>query len=224
MKAFTRYTMVVSLLAAFAALTSCGATDTVAKYAASSFAAAAKAAEVSVRDGDRALLLRYPGGEELSLLADFSGTADAVLSLDAAPFLASGLDTTRLQASGPETWALEDGRLLGRFDLASEGQTPGSEPAAYIKTVAGSARKRIGYHAALKHYGVMLGEMAMVEWAADLVKNDKDLVIVLDPAALRQAGVAPEQVTGWTLADVPVEGPDGKMTTAEKLLKAYDLR
>jgi len=93
-----------------------------------------------------------------------------------------------------------------------------------MKAVAVSARKRLGYHAALKHYGVMLSDAAMVEWAADLAKNDKDLVIVLDPAALRRAGVAPENVAGWTLADVPVEGADGKMTTAEKLLKAYDLR
>jgi len=224
MKTHTRYILTLGLLTALVVLTSCGATDTVARYAASSFAAAAEAAEVSVHGGDSALLLPFPGGEELRLLADFSRTADAVLSLYAAPFLAAGLDTNRLQASGPESWALEDGRLVGRFDLAAEGQTPGSEPAAYIKTVAGSARKRIGYHAALKHYGVMLGETAMVEWAADLAKNDKDLVIVLDPAALRRMGVAPEQVTGWTLADVPVEGPDGKMTTAEKLLKAYDLR
>ena len=211
-------------LAAITALASCGATDSVARYAASSFGAVAAATGASVRAGDSALLLQAPGGEELTILADFSGAADAALSLDAAPFLAAGLDTSGLPSSGPENWTLENGRLVGRFDLALEGQTPAKEPAAFMKAVATSSRKRIGYHAALKHYGVMLGEMAMVEWAADLAKNDKDLVIVLDPSALRRAGIAPEQVTGWTLADVPVEGSDGKMTTAEKLLKVYDIR
>lgn len=224
MKTGIGYSAAVAALAAVTVLASCGATDAVARYAASSFGAAAAATGVTVRDGDKALLLKIPGGEEFTLLADFSGTADAVLAMDADPFLAAGLDVARLPANGPETWVLEGGRLVGRFDLASEGQTPAKDPAAYMKAVATSARKRIGYHAALRHYGVMLGETAMVEWAADIAKNDKDLVIVLDPAALRRAGVAPELVAGWLLADVPVEGPDGKMTTAEKLLKAYDLK
>ncbi len=201
-------------------ISSCAASDVVAAYAATSFEeAAAKLGARREGDGYR---LRSPSGEGFSLAADLSGSQDAVLELDAKPFLSAGLDPSLLPNSAQASWSVEGSSLIGRFELG-EGASNAADPKSAMAEVAKQARGRIGYHAALKHYGVMLSGEAMVEWAADLTKNDKDWVFILDPKFLRAAGADVRAIEGWTLAMVPVEGPDGGMIEVEKLLKAFDL-
>jgi hypothetical protein len=84
-------------------------------------------------------------------------------------------------------------------------------------------RPMIGYHAPLDHYGIGLGEGNMFEWAKDMAKNDKDLVFVLNPEPLIQAGVDPAKIEGWVFARVPVKDPSGKSIEVDKFLKPYDL-
>ncbi len=212
-----------ALAAAFLAV-SCGSTDVVAKYAARSFGAAAEA--LGSPSAGEFRVLASPGGEVLSLSADPGSAPRAVLSLDAAPFLEAGLDPARLPAGPDLTWTVEEGRLTGRFALGSAplGGKPAASPTAHMDALAASARDRIGYHAQLGHYGLSLGGGNLVEWAADLAKNDKDWVLVLDPGFLAAAGVNTAGIRGWTLTEVPVDGPDGKMVEVEKLLLPYSLR
>ncbi len=213
----------VGIAAAFLAV-SCGATDVVARYAARSFGAAAEALGSSSPAEYR--VLASPGGEELRLSADPGSPLRAVLALEAAPFLEAGLDPARLPAGPDLSWTVEDGRLTGRFVLGSAplGGKPASSAESHLAALAASARDRIGYHAQLGHYGLSLGGGSLVEWAADLSKNDKDWVLVLDPGFLAAAGADPARVRGWTLAKVPVDGPDGKMVEVDKLLRPYNLR
>jgi hypothetical protein len=202
-------------------LAGCAATDVVAKYAASSFGVIAHAMDASMEDGFQ--LVASPAGDQFRLAVDLSGNADVVLSIESAPFLAAGLDPARLPAGQDSSWFLEDGRLVGRFDIASSGKAASVEPNMLMANLASSARERIGYHAQMGHYGVMLDNHAMVEWAADARKNDKDWVIVLDPGLVAAAGGIPEAVEGWILALVPVDGPDGKMMEVQKLLRPSDI-
>jgi hypothetical protein len=181
----------------------------------------ATAMKASTKDGY--LVIASPAGDLFSLALDFSGTPDALLSIDATPFLAAGLAPDRLPREQGTVWTVEDGRLVGHFDLASSGKASASDPKALMAALALAARGKIGYHAQMGHYGVMLDDYAMVEWAAEPRKNDKDWVLVVDTGLVSFAGGNPEAVEGWILAMVPVDGPDGKMVEVQKLLRPFNI-
>lgn len=217
---FTAAALGLAVLAA-----SCAATDVVAMYAASSFGKAAAPMGGALPDGEGYFSLTAPDGSRFRLAAALGGDIDAELDLDAGPFLAAGLDAGALASAGGGSWSLAGARLVGRFALAEPkpAAAPAASAAEALASVAKAARKRVGYHAPMKHYGVMLAEEAMVEWAADLKANDKDWVFALDPAFVRAAGADPAAVAGWVLAMVPVEGPGGAMVDKELLLKPFNL-
>jgi hypothetical protein len=213
--------LVLSMGVLTSLLAACGATDVVARYAVSSFDSMATAMGASMKDG--LYLVESPGGDHFRLAPDFSGSTDALLSMEAGPFLAAGLDPARLPVGQDSSWTVADGRLVGRFDLAPGGKASSTKPGDLMAMLASSARARIGYHAQMGHYGIMLDDHAMVEWAADALKNDKDWVVILDPGLVEAAGGNAEAVEGWILAMVPVDGPDGKMVEVQKLLRPFDI-
>jgi hypothetical protein len=204
-------------------LTGCAATDVVARYATSSFAAIAGVMGSVTLPGEQGVAVVAPDGERFELMTDLAGPVDAILRLDAEPFLAAGVDPDRLPSGSGRSWSLEGPYLVGRFDLAAAGKAASTEPAVVMASLAASARQRIGYHTAGKHYGVMLSDEAMLEWAADAAANAKDWILILDPAFVATAGGNPAAVTGWLQARIPVDGPDGKMIEVEKLVKPYDI-
>lgn len=146
---------------------------------------------------------------------------DVMLELDAKPFTDVGLDTGKL----PENFAAYEDKLmvgakLGNDDLKYDGDPT---PLAAYEQIVSNYRDTIGYHTALDHYGVNLGDGNLFEWAKNLDTNDKDIVFVLNPEPLINAGVDPEKVEGWTYAKVPVE-VDGKPAEVYKLLKPFSLK
>lgn len=83
---------------------------------------------------------------------------------------------------------------------------------------------------ALDHYGIMLGDGNMFEWAKNLNTNtvngqiqDKDIVFVLNPEPLIAAGVDPQKVEGWVYAQVTAED-HGKKMEVYKFLKPFQLQ
>ncbi len=162
---------------------------------------------------------------------------DVMLELSAQPFLDAGLDPEKL----PDNYSFYEGDTLNGTTekLLMVGKKLGSDKPAYKGEVTSLAayeqivnhyRDAINYHASLDHYGVMLGDGNMFEWAKDMKTNgndnsvqDKDIVFVLNPEPLIAAGVAPEEVEGWAYAQVSVE-MDGKMQEVWKLLKPFDLK
>lgn len=149
---------------------------------------------------------------------------DVMLELDAAPFVDAGLDTSKL----PENYTAYEGMLMVGTKLGNDDLKYNGEPTALsaYEQIVKNYRKSINYHTALDHYGVMLGDGNMFEWANDLAKNsltgenqDKDLVFVLNPEPLITAGVDPEKVAGWTYAQVPTDDGD-----VWKLLKPFNLK
>ena len=160
---------------------------------------------------------------------------DVMLELDAEPFLNAGLNPSEL----PDNYAYYEaemsgmsgdkmlmvGTKLGENDKASETPTALSS----YELIVNKYRDSINYHNTLDHYGVKLGNGNMFEWAKDMKTNgydnsnqDKDIVFVLNPEPLIEAGVDPEKVEGWVYAQVPIE-EDGKTTQVWKLLKPFDL-
>ena len=153
---------------------------------------------------------------------DYSFTKkDAWLEVDIAPFLAAGLDVSKL----PEDMVQEDMLILGT-DFSDAALTYDGEisPLASYEKLIDIKGELIGYHASLGHFGIDLSNGNMFEWAKDNTNNDKDMVFVLDPLVLEAAGVNLDAVEGWIHAEVEVMDAKGKMFGVYKLLKPFDLK
>jgi hypothetical protein len=151
---------------------------------------------------------------------------DVMIVFDAQPFIDAGLDIERL----PENITIIDGLMMDRMMMV--GTKLGNEELAYTGEVTPLAsyeqivrlkRNSIGYHGALDHYGVNLGDGNLFEWAKDMGTNDKDIVFVLNPEPFIAAGVDPSRIEGWTFAKVTVDDANGKPVEVDKILKPFDL-
>lgn len=150
-----------------------------------------------------------------------SGQHDIMLIYDIQPFIDAGLDVQKL----PESFTVVDDKIMVGTKLGDDAlQYSGSPtPLASYEHIVKLYREKIGYHTALDHFGVTVAEGTMFEWAKDMSTNDKDIVFVLDPGPLIEAGVDPEAVEGWVYAKVPVE-MNGKSSEVYKFLKPFDLQ
>ncbi|GHV08596.1 hypothetical protein AGMMS50229_17260 [Campylobacterota bacterium] len=140
----------------------------------------------------------------------------AGVRLSLAPFLEAGLDEDKLPI-----WIKSDGQKL--TITAKLGEASTTAIGAY-ESIVKTNRAAVGYHAALDHYGVNLGNGNLFEWAKDLAKNDKDMVFVLDPTPFIAAGVDVNAVSGWIFAKVTIDDENGKPIEVDKLLKPFNLR
>lgn len=211
-------TLVAALAAA--ALAACGGMDLVAVKAVETFTTLT--VEAPLADQGTAWVQTGPGGETFAITKDFSGPGDYILAVDAGPFIAAGLDPSRL----PAGYAVDpaDGRLVLSFDAGAAPIGDGKTPADVLRGILAAYRPTVGYHEELDHYGILIGPGVMVEWARDLAANDKDLVYVLNPEPLVAAGVDPARISGWVFGQVTVKEPDGTRVKKDKFLRPYNLR
>jgi hypothetical protein len=146
---------------------------------------------------------------------------DVMLEFDAAPFIDAGLDPDRL----PENFAFYDGMIMVGTKLGEEQLKYAGEatPLASYEQIVKIKRSSVGYHAALDHYGVSLGDGNLFEWAKDMSTNDKDIVFVLNPDPFIAAGVDPSRIEGWAFAKVTVDDANGKPVVVDKILKPFNL-
>jgi hypothetical protein len=210
-------------------LAACQATDVVGKYAVTSFEAVLNKIpdKITSDEVNNGWSLASPTGERFVWSKDFSkeGNPDIMLEFDAKPFINAGLDVNKLPK---ETYLyLEDMNvLMVHSELGNEKFTYTGEakPLDSFKKLVETNRESIGYHAALDHYGVAMGNGNMFEWAKDMSTNDKDIVFVLNPQPFIDAGVDPAKVEGWAFAKVEVMEDGGKKVEVDKLLKPFDLK
>jgi hypothetical protein len=162
---------------------------------------------------------------------------DVVLEFSAQPFLAAGLVPEQLPGNYAFYTSGATGELgtgnpmltVGKKFGGSDKVTGASTALAAYELIVNKHREAINYHTALDHFGVKLGDGNMFEWAKDMKINgydnsnqDKDIVFVLNPEPLIQAGVAPEKVAGWVYTQVSME-ENGKTIQVWKFLKAFNL-
>jgi hypothetical protein len=147
---------------------------------------------------------------------------DVMIEFNAAPFIAAGLDTERL----PETISVYEGKIMVGTKLGEEVLKYSGEatPLASYEQIVKLKRKAIGYHGALDHYGVNLGDGNLFEWAKDMSVNDKDIVFVLNPEPFIAAGTDPAKIEGWVFDKVTVDDASGKPVQVDKILKPFDLK
>jgi hypothetical protein len=234
-------------------LFSCAETDVVGKAAVTSLDTLTKSlgTKVTWLQSDGVYVLESPAGDKLAIAKDFArdngmasmGAADSKaavakmespdfeLEFDAAPFVAAGLDPAKLPMTDTAQYLVEEGMFMIHFDWGSTQFTaiPSAAPTVQgqavqtFEQILAAYRDRIGYHEQFDHYGLALGDGNMVEWAKDPAKNDKDLVFVLNPEPLVQAGLDPAKLAGWVLGKVKVKDANGQTVEVEKLLKAFNL-
>ena len=140
------------------------------------------------------------------------------LAVDAAPFIAAGLD---VRAFGGVYKSVFYGSDLG-FGL------PGWD--MLNRNVKDTALEQ--FEADIKHFEINCNEVmgyfsidfreATFEWASDMTGNKHGIVFTLNPEPLIAAGVDPEKVAGWNYAQVSVEA-DGKTEQVLKFRKTVDL-
>ncbi|HWR22859.1 MAG TPA: hypothetical protein VN366_05210 [Feifaniaceae bacterium] len=211
--------------AAMLALIGCKQLDVVGNESVASFDTVLKAIpdQVQADEPNYGWALSAPDGAVRFIWSeDYSRSPlhDAMLELDAQPFLDAGLDPEKL----PESVLYSGDKLIvgtkfGGDELKYSGEIT---PLKAYEQIVTLYRDSIGYHTALDHYGVKLGNGNMFEWAKDMAKNDKDIVFVLNPEPFIAAGVDPDAVNGWAFAKVPME-EDGKSVEVDKFLKPFDL-
>ncbi|MDR0381521.1 MAG: hypothetical protein LBH86_05965 [Oscillospiraceae bacterium] len=213
--------LLCALCAALPLLAACGALDVIGNDSVTAFDEMLNVLPAAA-DGDTWVLTAPDGAAAFVWSGDFGKTDayDVWLELDAAPFTAAGLDPARLPAGMAQGRRLVAGVSLGAQTPAPE--TSASPVLSYGQIVT-RARTRIGYHAAMDHFGVDLDGGFMFEWARDMTANDKDIVFVLDPEVFRRAGVDVGTVEGWTLATVETMDEAGRPVEVEKLLKPFDI-
>jgi hypothetical protein len=146
---------------------------------------------------------------------------DVMLEFDAAPFIAAGLDPEKL----PENFAFYEGMIMVGTKLGQETLRYSGEvtPLASYEQIVKLKRSSIGYHGALDHYGVNLGDGNLFEWAKDMSTNDKDIVFVLNPEPFIIAGLDPARIDGWVFTKVTVDDANGKPVEVDKILKPFNL-
>lgn len=170
---------------------------------------------------DKYFRLNTPNKEFVALsTTPEATTADLVVSVQLKPFLDAGLDVSKL----PEGYqALGDTLILSSNFTDTAFKKAPTTATLTMEGLVAAQRERFGYHQALDHYGIGLGNGNMFEWAKDMATNDKDFVYVLEPSLLEAAGVDPSAVEGWLYADVEVMDDKNQKKMVKKLLKPIDL-
>ncbi len=214
---------VLTILLSLAFLAGCSSLDVVANVSIKSFSALVESSQVAPDLSQKAwVLTAADGSSQFVLSQDFSGTSrDLAILVDAQPFLDAGLQPEKLWSG-----TVEDGQLIFSRDLSdqsSDESSQGSILKAY-QLLLKNHRDSLGYHQALDHYGLDIGNGTKFEWAKDLSTNDKDLVFVLDPIGLKEAGTDVTKIEGWLLATVEVMDEKGNPIQVEKLLKPFSVK
>ncbi len=221
-----KISLVALILAALFVLASCTQLDVVGTESVNSFEKlmTATTSMVSKDEMNGGWSLKAPDGSVRFIWSwDYSKSPlhDVMLELDATPFVNAGLDVSKLPAGMAYDNMLMVGTKIGTQALTYNGE---ATPLASFKKIVELKRPAIKYHTALDHYGVDLGNGNSFEWAKDMSTNDKDIVFVLDPKVLTDAGVDPAKVEGWVFAKVKVDDANGKPIEVDKFLKPFSLQ
>lgn len=219
---------IIVAMALIFALAGCQSTDVVGKVSITSFESVLDKMgdKVTADEMNGGWSLESAGGERFVWSKDFSAEKkpDLMMELDATPFLDAGLDPAKLDKT---TYLYEPGSkiLMVHSELGAEQFTYSGEatPLDSFKKIVETHRASIGYHEKLDHYGAAFGNGNMFEWAKDMGTNDKDIVFVLNPQPLIDAGVDPAAVKEWAFAQVEIKNDQGNKELVDKFLKPYNL-
>lgn len=204
-------------------LSACAKTDIVAKVAVSSFEKITVLSDIKKDENLSGWSLSSPDKTTRfiwSLDYKLSAPHDVMIETDAAPFIAAGLDITKLPLGVYADGKIMVGQSLGEQSFSDQAK---KTPIESFTEIVKLDRNKLGYHEVLDHYGFDVGNGNKFEWAKDQTKNDKDIVFILDPKMFIDAGVEPTKISGWVYAKVELMGDNGKKVEVDKFLKPFNI-
>jgi hypothetical protein len=142
--------------------------------------------------------------------------AVVTIVLDATPFLKAGLDIDKLPS-----YIKYDANKKELYYVSVYGKKVNNsvDIDSIFKNIVDTYRDKLGYHHKLEHFGLSLDNGNAFEYALDIDKNDKDIVIALNPETLIKAEVDPNKVEGFIYTDVTMDNG----STVKKLLKVFNV-
>jgi len=209
---------IISVMAAVI-LTACAGTDVVLKYSPGSLGTIVKNFPELVTDNtlkDHYYYLTADGETTLMISHDYdlTGSEDVVIKTPIAPFLAAGLDISKLS----EGYRADEKMLYLTADYGKGTGMKDTVTDSLFESVKAD-RSSLTYHQLLDHYGIKLLK-GKFEFAKDYTTNDKDLVFVIAAKPLAELGVDVKNINGWLFKTM--EDTDG--SDVDVLLKPYDLK
>lgn len=220
--------IVVFFIAALLILTGCEVTDLVAKVAVTSFDSLVKEVPDKVAFDDKKdgwAISGLDDKERAILSRDFSGgTPDIAVEFNAAPFIEAGLDVAKLPGD-QYMYDESTGDITMPYEYGGDkfGAGAGKSALDLFKQIVKTHRSIIGYHEEGDHYKIDLGRGNLFGWAKDVSTNKADLVFVLNPKPLVDAGVDAAKIKEWIFTKLPVTDKDGKPAQVEVFMKAFNI-
>ncbi len=213
------FIIIMTLVVAGTALAGCAATDVVLKYSPGSLDAITEKYPELVTDNTTADHYFYVTVDNETTLKvshdyDLTGNEDIVIQTPLQPFVAAGLDVTKLG----EGYRADDTTFYVTGDYGKGTGMKDTLTDSIFESVTYD-RSMLTYHQALDHYGVKLPG-GKIEWAKDYKTNDKDIVFVIAAKPLADIGVDVQNIDGWVFKTMQDE--DGN--DIDVLLKPYDLQ
>jgi hypothetical protein len=208
-KNFLPFVLVITIFVTFSG---CERLDVVANYAVKSFSELSSTVPGGVVKENAGHTIYSPDRTESFIYGD-----NILLSFDLVPFINAGLNSNSLNGY---IFIIEK-RLIIRANIS--GSDSISAITAFEETLRKN-RKNLSYHMDHDVFEFELGSGNSFRWAKDLRSNIRDMVFVLNPASLVPMGIDTEKLAGWRLTDVPVRDSNGKMTTAQRLLKFFNIK
>lgn len=201
-------TILLCLLStALFALSACQATDVVANYAIKSFDEITPVLADKILKSDKNVTIISPSDTERFVFG-----SEPKLSFSIAPFIAAGLDITKL----PSEIIATDTEIVIAVQNSSV-----TNPT--FEKLIRENRNSLEYHTDHDIYELLLGNGNAFRWAKDINSNERDIVFVLNPEPLIAAGLDPEKLDGWKFTKVKVM-EDGKTIEVDKLLKVNNIK
>lgn len=151
-------------------------------------------------------------------------TYNLMMNFDIRPFINAGLDINKIKdIDGIEI--IGNSILYGsKYNNVGYNFKNNLTEIDSFRQIIDSKRDDLSYHSSLEHFGIEILHGNSFEWAQDIDKNDKDIVFVLDPEILINAGVNPNYIEGWTYTKIEKMDNSGKKIEVNKLLKAFNLK
>ncbi|GHV12872.1 hypothetical protein FACS1894219_06650 [Clostridia bacterium] len=210
-----RKLLVVLTAALLVILASCTSADELINDAVSAFGSVLDVQHASVEDGDNYRLEAPDGSARIMWSPE-----DITLWFDIAPFNEAGLDFSKLAPeiyNGGETAFFVHTGTFNMLRLNPQ-ETAIEQFAESLKY----KRNNLSYHETTERFNLDFGA-AMFEWAKDVSSSGSDIVFILDPVPLIAAGLDPDNVEGWTYAEVSAMVA-AKEENVYRLIKPFDLK
>ena len=182
--------------------------DVVANYAVTSFETLGEVVEVVAYDGG-SYVVYSPNRKE-----QFAFGGDVLLIFDNAPFIAAGLNLDMFEGSN----FIAEGSYLVFTSESVAGIANAGGAIDSIEAIIRSNRRHMHYHMDHDLFELHLGDHTF-RWAREIRDNTHGMTFVLNPEPFIAAGLNPDALEGWILADVALE--HGRGETAPRLLRNF---